>query len=101
MQYIHDRETNIQSDKVGKRQRPHGMVHSQLHDPVDTLPGSDAFVERKDCLINHRHQNTIGNEAGRILTIKRRLSQSLSQAANLLVRIDPKWPFHESLRPVS
>src|SRR6266700_8131276 len=35
LQHLEDRETHVQADQVGERQRPEGMVHAELHHGVD------------------------------------------------------------------
>ena len=48
MQHAHDVEADIEPDKVGQRQRPHGMRHAQLEDFVDRLgvatPSITAYI---------------------------------------------------------
>ena len=85
MQDVHDRQAGIQSDEIGQRQRPHRMVHAELHDRVDRLRRRDAFVDGVDRLVDHRHQHAIGDEAREIAHFDRRLSHLLGQLARELV----------------
>src|SRR5207302_5302395 len=35
LQHLEDRETHVQADQIGERQRPERMVHAELHDRTD------------------------------------------------------------------
>src|SRR5881394_4271701 len=37
LQHLEDRETHVEADQVGERERPQGVVHAELHDCVDRL----------------------------------------------------------------
>src|SRR5262245_24705507 len=42
-----DRQADVQSDEVRQRERPHRMVHSELHDLVDRFLGGDSLHQRE------------------------------------------------------
>ena len=44
---------------------------------------ADAFVQRVDRLVDHRHQHAIGNEAGKIAHFDRRLAQIAAPVCRL------------------
>src|SRR2546430_15427714 len=37
LQHLEDRETHVQADQVGERERPQGVVYAELHERVDRL----------------------------------------------------------------
>lgn len=87
MQDIHDRETYVKSDEVGQRQRAHGMIHTELHYPVDALSSRHPFMKGKDCFINHRHEYPVRNKPGRILAVECRLAQLLREGSSSIVSL--------------
>src|ERR1700737_4375713 len=48
MQDLHDRQTGIEADEIGKFKRPHRMVRTELHRGVDRLDVSDPLIQRID-----------------------------------------------------
>src|ERR1700688_2117596 len=67
MQDLHDRQTGIEADEIGKFKRPHRMVRTELHRGVDRLDVSDPLIQRIDRLVDHRQQNAIDDERRKIL----------------------------------
>src|SRR5262249_4657283 len=67
VQHLHDRQTSVEADEVGKLERPHRMMGAEPHRGVDCLNVSDALIERIDCLVDHRQQNTVDDERGEVL----------------------------------
>src|SRR5579872_249749 len=41
VKHVHDRQARIQTDEVRKLQRPHGVIHTELHHRVDRFGRSD------------------------------------------------------------
>src|SRR5678815_5290050 len=64
VQDFENRETCIETDEVRERQRPHWMIHSELHHRVDRFGRPHSFHHAIHRLINHRHQNPVRNKAG-------------------------------------
>src|SRR6266516_4178601 len=77
LEHFHDRETDIETDQVGERQRTERMVHAELHDLIDRLRRRHAFVDTEDRFIDHRHQHAIRHESRRVVHLNRRLTQLL------------------------
>ena len=75
MQHVHDGEADVEADEIGERQRPHRVIHSELHHRVDGLRRADAFHHRKDRLVDHRHQDPVRDEAGKVGGFDRRLAE--------------------------
>ena len=73
--------------KSASVERPHRVVHAKLHDGVDGFGRADAFVEREDRFVDHRHENAVGDKARKIIDLDRRLAQL--------------WPALSGLRTVS
>src|SRR5207249_9669272 len=46
MKNLHDVQADVETDKVRKLERPHGMIHPQFHDAVHRLGRSDTFHQR-------------------------------------------------------
>lgn len=66
VQDIHDSQAGVQTNEVGQRQRTHGDVGAVLHDVVDVLAATDAGLEADDGLVDVGHEDTVGQEAGRV-----------------------------------
>lgn len=66
VQDLHDGETCVETDKVGKLQRTHGHVGAVLHNGVNGVAVSDTGLEADDGLVDIRHEDTVGEEAGRV-----------------------------------
>lgn len=66
MQNLHDCQTRIQTDEVRQLQWAHGDVGPVLHNAVNALLVSDTGLEANNSFIDVRHQDAIGEEAGRI-----------------------------------
>ncbi len=66
MQHVHDGQCHVQTHEVRQFQRPHRVVGPQLHGGVDRGDRADAFVQRIDGLVHHRHQNTVDDEGREI-----------------------------------
>ncbi len=66
MQHLHNRKTGIKTDEVCQLQRPHGVVRTQFHGRIDRLDATDTFVQGLNRFIDHRQQNAIDDEGGKI-----------------------------------
>ena len=75
VQDLHDGQADIQPNEVGERQRPHRMPHAERHDGVDCLRCADPLHDGVDRLVDHRHQDPVGDEAGVVGCLDRRLAQ--------------------------
>src|SRR5437773_2223628 len=75
LQHLHDRETDVEPDEVGERQRPERMIHAELHDLIDPLRRCDAVLHAEDGFIDHRHQHAVRHESRRVVHFDRRLTQ--------------------------
>ncbi len=50
------------------------MVHPELHNLVDGLRLPDPLVETENSLVDHRHQDPVGDETGGVVDLDRRLA---------------------------
>src|SRR5215218_457020 len=64
-----DIETDVQTDQVGQSQRTHRMVHSKLHNLVDRFGLPDPLVEAINGLVDHRHEDAVGDEPRRVVDL--------------------------------
>jgi hypothetical protein len=64
VQHVEDSQAHVQSDEVREGERAHRVVHAELHDRVDGLGRADALHHREDRLVDHRHEDAVGDEAG-------------------------------------
>src|SRR5436190_1311208 len=39
LKHLHDRQTDVETDEIGQRERSQGMIHAELHHLIDTLGG--------------------------------------------------------------
>src|SRR5579871_501229 len=53
------------------------MCHAELKDLVDGLGGSNAFHDGEDSLVDQRHQDTVGDEARRVVDLDWSLAELL------------------------
>lgn len=56
------------------------MSHSQLHSGIDILLGRNTLLKKHDCLIDHRHKDSIGDESRVVITDCNSLAASLSES---------------------
>src|SRR6476661_3870420 len=77
VQHLHDRQAGVQADQVGQRQRPHRVVHAQPHYGVDRLAVAHALHQAVDRLVDHRHQDSVGDEPGVVVRLSHRLAHRL------------------------
>ena len=63
MQHVEDGQADIEPDEVGQRQRPHRVIHPALHHRIDRLRRAHALHHREERLVQHRHQDAVGDEA--------------------------------------
>src|SRR5678809_1449870 len=52
LQHFEDRDAGVQPDQVGQRQRPHRMIHAELHHGIDGLGAADTFHEAVHSLVD-------------------------------------------------
>ncbi|MDR9060055.1 hypothetical protein FEP39_05166 [Burkholderia multivorans] len=55
------------------------MVRAELHSRVDLLGRRDPFREHEERFVDHRHENPVHDEAGRVPHADRRLVETLGQ----------------------
>ena len=101
VQHVEDRQADVEADEVGERERSHRVVHPELHHRVDRLRRADAFHHREDRLVDHRHQDPVGDEAGIVRGLDRRLSRARRTARTPSASTRLTWPARESARPAS
>ncbi len=73
MQNLHDRQTCIETDEVGKRQRPHRMICAQAHRRINAFNRAYTLVESVDGLIDHGHKDPVDDKGRVVLGIRGRL----------------------------
>lgn len=66
MQYIHNSQAGIKTNKVSQGQRSHGNICSILHDAVNVLAGTNSSLQADDSLIDVWHEDTVSEETRRI-----------------------------------
>src|SRR5690606_7713231 len=74
MQYLHDREDDIEPDQVRQLERTHRVRSAEFHGLVNCLACRHASLEAHDRLVEHRHQHAIHYESGRVRDLNRGLS---------------------------
>jgi hypothetical protein len=79
VQRLHDAETGIEADEVGELKRAHRVMRAEPHRRIDALHRAHAFVERVDRLVDHRHQDPVDDERGKILSADRDLADLLRE----------------------
>src|ERR1041385_2667542 len=77
LQYLHDREADVEPNQVRERERPQRMLHAQRHHLIHRLGRRDAFLHTEDRFIDHRHQDAVGHEPRGVLHDDRRLPELL------------------------
>ncbi len=87
MQDLHDREAGIEADEVCQRQRAHRMVGAEAHGRVDRFHRADAFVQRVDGFVDHRHEDAVDDESRIILGIGRGLVETAGKGDGGFVRV--------------
>ena len=55
------------------------MIHAELHDRIDIFRFSHTLVEAKYSLVDHGHQDSVGNEAGEIIGFSRGFSEFFTE----------------------
>jgi hypothetical protein len=61
----------VETHEIGERERPDGMIASELHAFIDIGGARDAFLQREDRLVEHRTQHAVDGEARRVLDVDR------------------------------
>src|SRR5690349_3038413 len=99
LQHLQDRETHVQADQVGERERPQRMVHAQLHHRVHGFRRRHTFHYAEDGLVDHRHEDAVGDEPGGVMYHDWHLLQHLYNLYNLLNgllrRLEPSNHLHQ------
>src|SRR3984893_7207984 len=67
VEHLHHREAGIEPDEIRELERAHRMVGAEPHRRIDCVDRADAFIERVDGLVDHRQQNAVDDEGGKIL----------------------------------
>src|SRR6188508_1660750 len=75
VEHLHDRKAGIETDEVGKLERPHGMVCAEPHRLVDRLDRSDALVEGVDRFVDHRQKNAVDDKGWEVFRDRRLLTE--------------------------
>src|SRR6266851_6783517 len=75
VQHPHNVEANVEANKIGQRERAHGMRHAQLEHFIDCLRRGHTFHYREHGLVQQGHEHTVRHEAGRVIDFDRRLLQ--------------------------
>src|SRR5688500_5756308 len=71
---VHDRDTGVEADQIGKRQRTHRVIHPEFHHRVDRFRSANTLHDAVDGLVDHRHQDAIRYETGKVVDLDRRLA---------------------------
>ena len=79
MKDLEDVEAHVEPDQIGECQRPHRVRHAELHHRVDCLAVGHALHQAVDRLVDHRHQDSVGDETRVIVHLDRHLAQSPGQ----------------------
>lgn len=79
VQHLHDGQARVEADKVGQLERAHGHVGAVLHDGVDGVAVADARLEADDGLVDIRHEDAVGQEAGRVGRHRGDLAEALAK----------------------
>src|SRR5438093_1508322 len=90
LEHLHDGETDIETDQVGERQRTQRMVHAELHDLIDRLRRRHPLVYTEDRFIDHRHEDAIRHESGRVVDHDGGLAQLLCDFDGLRDHLVPR-----------
>ena len=101
MQHVEDGEADVEADEVGERQRSHRVVHAELHHRVDRLGRADAFHHREDRLVDHRHQDAVGDEARDSRPLRPASCRAPRTAPTRSASTRPTSPARESARRAS
>mmetsp|Transcript_47574 Transcript_47574/g.121414 ORF Transcript_47574/g.121414 Transcript_47574/m.121414 type:complete len:351 (-) Transcript_47574:126-1178(-) len=100
VQDAHYGQACIQPDEVGQGKRAHWLVGAQLHAHVDVFRRRDALHQRKEGLVNHRHQDAVHHEARPIRRHADLLAHALRQGARcsvcLFVSVHPADDFDQA-----
>ena len=59
MQYLKNRKPSVETDKVRKGKRPHGLVGSELHHTVNIFSRRNALHQRERRFVDHRHEDQL------------------------------------------
>src|SRR5437764_1361844 len=99
LQHFEDRETDIEADQVGERERSQRMLHPERHHLIDGLGRRDAFLHAQNRLVDHRHQHAVRDKAGRVVHFDRRLAEFLGNLHHathrIRVRIESLHDLHQ------
>lgn len=69
MQHSLDRQTSIEPNKVRQRKRTHGVAHTKSEGHINMFGGGNTLFENHDGLIEHGHEDGIGDEAGGVCRV--------------------------------
>lgn len=58
----HNVQTRIRANQVRKPQRAHRVTHTKLHSRINVLLGRHALLEEHDRLVDHGHEDSVGDE---------------------------------------
>ena len=96
-------EADVEADEIGERQRPHRVIHPELHHGVDRFGRADAFHHREDRLVDHRHQDAVRDEARDSRPLRRRSCRASRTAPtrSCIDSSDVAWPRISSTSVIS
>ena len=80
VQYLHDCQTYIQTDKVSQGKRAHGMVGTELHGRVYVIAGSHSVCQNTHSLVYHRDEYAVDNKARSLVDRHRCLAYLLTKS---------------------
>ncbi len=75
LEHLHDRDAGVEPDQVGERERAERVAEAEPGDGVDRLGLGDPGRERVDRLVDERHQDPVGDEAGDVARLDRLLAE--------------------------
>src|ERR1017187_5699840 len=87
MQDAQDREARVEANEVGERQRAHRVVHAELHDAVHRFGRCDHLVHREKRLVQHRQEDAVRDEAGKIAAQERGFPEVFREGEDGLCRL--------------
>jgi len=61
------------------------VVHAEPHDVVDRLGRADAFHQRVEGLVDHGHEDAVGDEAREVVALDGDLSELLREGLRRVV----------------
>src|SRR5579885_2246111 len=76
---VQDVHADVQPDKIRQLERAHGMVHAEFHYGVHGFGRGDTFHDAVSGFVDERHEDAIGDEAGRVIDGDRSFAEALGK----------------------